>query len=178
MNIWGKNMITKETIIAEVLKKHPDVAMIMLERGLHCVGCHANQFESIEAGCKVHSMSDEDIKKLVDEINKFLSSDGDIDVTESAAKKIKELISEEGQGLRISIQKGGCSGNKYQMSLEEKPTDDDIMIEKKDVKVFIDKESFEMIKGSKVDYVDDLNDSGFKITNPNARNSCGGKSFS
>lgn len=61
--------IKKENIIYDVIMDFPKAAEIMLIYGLHCVGCSANQFETIEVGAKVHGMSDEEIKKMVREIN-------------------------------------------------------------------------------------------------------------
>jgi hybrid cluster-associated redox disulfide protein len=61
--------VTRNTIIADVLEKHSDVGMLLFESGLHCVGCAASSFETIEDGCKVHGFSDEEIDKLIDKIN-------------------------------------------------------------------------------------------------------------
>ena len=63
-------MITKESIIGDVLKKYPDAAEVMFKHGLHCIGCHVSAFESIENGCKVHGMTEKQIDALVKEINK------------------------------------------------------------------------------------------------------------
>ncbi len=65
-------MITKDMKISEVLDKCPDSARVMMEHGMHCVGCIARSGESLEEGCKVHGMSDADIDKIVDEINSLL----------------------------------------------------------------------------------------------------------
>ena len=70
-----KQLVTKDMIIADVLKKYPDVAVIMLEHGLHCVGCHANVFDTIEAGARVHGLDDETIDSMVVEINKFVAAE-------------------------------------------------------------------------------------------------------
>ncbi|MBW3016162.1 DUF1858 domain-containing protein [Candidatus Woesearchaeota archaeon] len=63
-------MITKESIIGDVLKKYPKSAEVMFKHGLHCIGCHVSAYESIENGCKVHGMADKEIDALVKEINK------------------------------------------------------------------------------------------------------------
>ena len=65
-------MITKESIIGDVLKKHPKSADVMFKHGLHCIGCHVSAFESIENGCKVHGMDEKQIDALVKEINKVV----------------------------------------------------------------------------------------------------------
>jgi hybrid cluster-associated redox disulfide protein len=64
--------VTRNTIIADVLEKFPDAGMIFFEKGLHCVGCAASSFETIEQGCKVHGFSDEEIDKLIDELNEVI----------------------------------------------------------------------------------------------------------
>ncbi len=207
-----KQLVTKDMVISDVLKQYPDAAVIMLEHGLHCVGCHANVFDTIEAGCKVHGLDDETVESLVSEINKFVSSEqseesresadsrelekasglssskeevpqgpAKVFISEGAASKIKELLAKDkldGHGLKVSVTPGGCSGFVYQMNFEKAPEKADIVFEDKGVKVFIDADSLNMLRGSEIDYVDSLNESGFKINNPNAKQSCGcGKSF-
>jgi len=187
-----KQLVTKDMVIGDVLKKYPDVAVIMLEHGLHCVGCHANVFDTIEAGCQIHGIDDETIDSMVKEINKFISEEAapkkeapkgpaKVFVSEFAAKKIVELQNKEkmdGFGLRVSVSPGGCSGFVYQMNFEKSSAEGDFVLEDKGVKIFIDKDSLEMLRGAEIDYVDSLNESGFKINNPNAKQNCGcGKSF-
>lgn len=105
----------------------------------------------------------------------------EINITESAAKKIKELAAQDnkkGYGLKLYVFPGGCSGFQYGMDFEEKAEKTDITLEQHGVKLFVDKESAEMLKGVKIDFVDSLQGSGFKIDNPNVQHSCGcGKSF-
>jgi len=67
-----KDKITKDMPFAEVLQKHPEAASIMLKHGLHCVGCHAAALESIEQGCTAHGMKEEDIKKMLKEMNEAI----------------------------------------------------------------------------------------------------------
>ena len=75
------------------------------------------------------------------------------------------------------MQPGGCSGFQYGMDFSEKPDENDEIVEQHGVKVFINKESIEFLKGSNIDFVESLQGSGFKIDNPNVKNSCGcGKS--
>jgi len=184
--------VTKDMIIADVLKKYPDVAVIMLEYGLHCVGCHANIYDSVEAGSASHGMDAQTIDRMLGDINKFVAemkkeeaiADAGpvtVTVTDAAAQKIKDLLKkgkQEGFGLRVSVMPGGCSGFVYQMSFEKAQEKDDAVLEDKGVKLFVDKDSLKMLKGAEVDYVDELNQSGFKVNNPQAKHNCGcGKSF-
>ena len=64
--------ITKDTLIGEVIGKYPDSAIIFLEHGLHCVGCHASPFETIEEGCIVHGFGEKEINSLLNDLNDFV----------------------------------------------------------------------------------------------------------
>ena len=104
-----------------------------------------------------------------------------INVTESAATQISHLQSSKpenlGKHLRVYVEAGGCSGMQYGMVFDEKRPDDH-EVEIHGICVLVDTISAGHLRGSVVDYRDGLNDAGFKITNPNARENCGcGKSF-
>lgn len=105
-----------------------------------------------------------------------------IQVTDSAASHLLALLksndhSPEEKGLRLLVERGGCAGMSYAMQIASASPGDDV-IEKMGVKVFVDRESLDYLDGCQLDYVDALNDSGFKIKNPNAARSCGcGTSF-
>lgn len=62
-------MITKDMLLGSVVAEYPEAAEVMLEYGLHCVGCFANAYDTVEIGAKVHGMSDEEIEKMVEEVN-------------------------------------------------------------------------------------------------------------
>ena len=101
-------------------------------------------------------------------------------VTNNAAKKIIELSKKkEKKMLRISVTGGGCQGFQYNLDMEDKSKKKDIIIKKKNPFVIIDQNSLNLIKGSEIDFVEDLIGSRFKINNPKATSSCGcGTSFS
>jgi iron-sulfur cluster assembly accessory protein len=104
-----------------------------------------------------------------------------IEITESAAAQIEVLLAGEkearGKGLRVYVEGGGCSGMQYGMVFDEKRPDD-LQCDRQGIFVLVDPFSADYLKGSVVDFVDSLNGGGFKISNPNARQSCGcGKSF-
>jgi iron-sulfur cluster assembly accessory protein len=103
-------------------------------------------------------------------------------LTDNAVKAINRFIagSETGaSGLRIQVSDGGCSGMQYGLKLEPAATTDDVVVESGGVKVFIDPASASSIAGVTVDFVESMEGSGFKFTNPNAKNPCScGKSFS
>jgi iron-sulfur cluster assembly protein len=104
-----------------------------------------------------------------------------VEVTEAAREQIKRVLDEkgkEGSGIRLYVSGGGCSGLQYGMALDDAPRDDDHVISKDGVRVFVDSLSAGYLIGSTVDYVESIQASGFKIDNPNAVQSCGcGHSF-
>jgi len=101
-------------------------------------------------------------------------------VTNNAAKKIIELSKKkEKKMLRISVTGGGCQGFQYNLDMEDKSEKKDVIIKKNNALVVIDENSLNLIKGSEIDFVEDLIGSRFKINNPKAASSCGcGTSFS
>ena len=103
-----------------------------------------------------------------------------ITVTESAAGEVKSLLSKPenaGKILRVYVEKGGCSGMQYSMTFDEKRPDD-LSAAMHGVSVVVDPFSAQYLRGAVVDFSDSLTAGGFKVTNPNARQSCGcGKSF-
>ena len=62
-------MITKDMLLGSVVAEYPEAAEVMLEYGLHCVGCFANAYDTVEIGAKVHGMSDEEIEKMLSDVN-------------------------------------------------------------------------------------------------------------
>lgn len=103
-----------------------------------------------------------------------------IRVTDSAASQLRELLNEraeEGAGLRLMVEKGGCAGLSYVMKID-RPLPGDEVVEKNGVAFIVDAASGHYLRDCTVDYVHALNDSGFKIENPHAARSCGcGTSF-
>ncbi|MHB8567340.1 MAG: iron-sulfur cluster insertion protein ErpA [Nitrososphaerales archaeon] len=102
-------------------------------------------------------------------------------LTDSAVERIKTLLQKEGKseaGLRVYISGGGCAGMSYGMTIDDSITNDDAVVRTKGIKVLVDKLSLIYLRGSKIDYVENLQTSGFQIDNPNAASSCGcGLSF-
>ena len=103
-----------------------------------------------------------------------------VSVTERAAARIKELItaeSRDGQGLRVKVVGGGCSGLQYKVDLDA-PKSTDKIFEKDGAKVLVDMKSLLYLTGTELDYKDELMQSGFVFQNPNVKKSCGcGASF-
>ena len=102
--------------------------------------------------------------------------------TDAAARKVQELILEEGNPdlkLRVYISGGGCSGFQYGFSFDEERSDDDIAVENDGVTLLVDPLSFQYLMGAEVDYTESLQGAQFVIRNPNASTTCGcGSSFS
>ncbi|MEY3863088.1 MAG: hypothetical protein RIR60_1454 [Pseudomonadota bacterium] len=102
--------------------------------------------------------------------------------TDNAAKKVKELIEEEGSAdlkLRVFVSGGGCSGFQYGFTFEEEVNDDDTQVQKDSVTLLIDPMSLQYLMGAEIDYQDSLQGSQFVIRNPQATTTCGcGSSFS
>ena len=179
-------VITKDMTIGEVVAKYPAVIEPLQEAGVHCVGCHVSYSESLEDGFKGHGMADEQIDEIITKLNKaveeYKGEEGkEFIITKKAAEKLIETLKEnnkEGSGLRVEIVPGGCSGFQYGLELDDNTTDLDLVIEEKGVKIIVSKENMQFLKGAKLDYVDSLQGAGFKISNPNAHESCGcGQSF-
>jgi iron-sulfur cluster assembly protein/iron-sulfur cluster insertion protein len=101
-------------------------------------------------------------------------------LTAPAADEVRALLGKpenSGKFLRVYVEKGGCSGMQYSMTFDERRPDD-LAIESHGVAVLVDPFSAQYLRGSVVDFSDSLTAGGFKVTNPNARESCGcGKSF-
>ena len=178
----GRFKITGDMIIGDVVAAFPQAATIMLGHGLHCVGCHANAFDTVEDGARGHGMPDEEIMQMIDEINTAINHKIEtIEFTSTAIRKVKELRAQE-QGkkewpLRISVTPGGCAGFGYDMDFDQEK-DGDLRFTFEDLQVLVDPDSMTMLKGSRIDFIDSLRGSGFKIENPNAKRGCGcGKSF-
>lgn len=104
-----------------------------------------------------------------------------ISATPAAEAKVRELIEAEGKpglGLRVSVTAGGCSGHSYGLYFDESTDPSDKVIEADGFKIFVDANSYDMLNGSVIDFVDTLEGSGFKVENPNATGTCGcGSSF-
>jgi iron-sulfur cluster assembly accessory protein len=105
-----------------------------------------------------------------------------VTLTERAAEKIKGLMAEEPDGeasvLRVAIQGGGCSGFEYALGFDQGPQQGDVELEWHGVNVVVDPFSAPYLRGASIDYLETIQEAGFKIENPNAVASCGcGHSF-
>ena len=108
-------------------------------------------------------------------------SDPEITLTENAARRVASIAERQSKPavLRLAVDGGGCAGFTYRFDLADGADADDTVAETDGVKLVVDPMSLELVKGSAVDFVEDLGGAAFKVTNPNAQSGCGcGSSFS
>ncbi|WP_223032552.1 HesB/IscA family protein [Hanstruepera marina] len=107
-----------------------------------------------------------------------------IKVSETAKKKVIELMTEDGYNsttdfVRVGVKSGGCSGLSYDLKFDKQQQDEDKVFEDNGIKIIVDKKSFLYLIGTTLEYSGGLNGSGFVFNNPNANRTCGcGESFS
>ena len=105
----------------------------------------------------------------------------EISLSPAAAQRIRAIGQAEGRDvmLRVAVEGGGCSGFQYQFDLVDEAQPDDLRIERDGAAALVDEMSLVLLKGSVIDYVDELAGAEFRVRNPNAKSSCGcGVSFS
>jgi iron-sulfur cluster assembly accessory protein len=107
----------------------------------------------------------------------------EIALTDGAATQVRQFMEQEkvpmeSAGLRVAVLPGGCSGFKYGLNIEERPLDDDFVLDVKGLRVFVDAFSAQYLNGTTIDYVSTMQGAGFTFDNPNATGGCGcGSSF-
>lgn len=178
-----KTVINRQMTIEDILSLFPHKAQRLSQEitnaGLHCVGCHAATWETLEAGMYGHGMNDQQIDRLVERLNALLEEETDlstITITKRAARKYLQILDEEGKhgwGLRFSEKMAGCNGFEYVLDYSEKANPDDTVFESEGIEIHIHNASVSRLLGSEIDFVDGLQGSGFKVSNPNVRSSCG-----
>ncbi|MBS0620588.1 MAG: iron-sulfur cluster assembly accessory protein [Verrucomicrobia bacterium] len=181
--------IAKEMTIEQILSQFPHksqkIAQEMTNTGLHCVGCGAATWETLETGMLSHGFDMSQVEALVGRLNAILAEKTDlstISLTKRAADKYSQILADEGKtgwGLRFGDRAAGCSGFEYVLDYSEKAEPDDEIFHSQGIEIHVSKGMVNRLLGSEIDFVEGLNGSGFKISNPNAKGSCGcGKSQS
>jgi iron-sulfur cluster assembly protein len=121
------------------------------------------------------------MEAMADEIKYKIGNEKLVKVSAPASAKLTSLLTRQGRpqgALRVAVIGGGCSGLQYKMDLVDGPQHRDILVESAGVRVVIDPKSALFVSGSQLDYSDDLQKGGFKVTNPNAEAHCScGESF-
>ena len=114
-------------------------------------------------------------------INYKIGNERLVRATDDASRKLLSLLKKQGRpngALRVAVIGGGCSGLQYKMDLVDGPANRDILVETAGIRVVVDPKSALFVSGSVLDYSDDLQKGGFKVTNPNAVAHCScGESF-
>ena len=105
-----------------------------------------------------------------------------IEVSDSASDRIRDLLAKEGKlathALRLKVVGGGCSGLRYELAFDDEVGENDTELETGGIRVIVDDKSALYLVGTTLDFVDTLQESGFKMNNPNAKSTCGcGESF-
>ena len=103
-----------------------------------------------------------------------------IEITDKGAEKVHEFLASQQAdvsvaGLRVGVRGGGCSGFQYQLAFDEQ-RDSDVVFESHGLKLLVDGESLQFVRGSTIDYEESLQGAGFKVNNPNVVAACGGGS--
>ena len=105
-----------------------------------------------------------------------------LEVTSTASDRIRDLLSKEGKlathALRLKVVGGGCSGLRYELAFDDRVGETDTTLDADGVRVIVDEKSALYLVGTTLDFVDTLQETGFKMRNPNAKTTCGcGESF-
>ena len=194
-----QQLISRDTIISNILEINPSKSALLTEMlldfGIHCIGCGASSIETLGQGVLGHGYTEEQLDKLIVDLNKVISSekvDNDLKVintqdfkltlTSTAVTKVKEAIKSQGKKdtatLRVSVLSGGCSGFMYDLQFLDEPVKGDINFKQDGINIGVDKGSLDQLNNIEIDFIDTLNESGFKFNNPNQSAGCGcGKSF-
>lgn len=178
-----ETVIHRKMTIQDILELFPQKAEKLKQEitnaGLHCIGCHAAVWETLENGMLSHGKSQEAIDTLVTRLNALLQEKVDlstISITPRAAAKFLEIASEEnklGWGIRFSEELAGCNGFEYVLDFSEKADHDDAVFAAHGIEIHTKKALLSRLMGSEIDWKEGMNGTGFKISNPNSRSSCG-----
>jgi iron-sulfur cluster assembly accessory protein len=166
------NPIKRDMIIGELVQKYPEVVDTLQAEGVHCVGCGAAVFETIEQGLSGHGLSDSEIDAAVERLNQAYKNVGSnsapvenkVNITDKAAEKLIEVLKaekKESYALRVGVKVGGCSGKSYDLSLEKEHNQEDFIFIVNNAKFIIDPNSMKDLRGATIDYIDGLQGAGF-----------------
>ncbi len=154
-------MITKDTTIGEVIDAYPIAAEILMNKGVHCIGCSARFTETIGEGLRAHGLSDKKVAEVIRELNKAAKII--IHVTPKAAKKLKELMKKEkksGYCLRVQARNG-----KYGLDFNKTAKKDDVVVKSGGLTFIISKKALPKVRGARIDYIESPVP-GFSIRGP------------
>jgi len=167
--------ITKDMLIGDIINKYPEAAGIMLGYGLHCVGCSANPFDTVEGGCMSHGMDEETVGNLVGDLNKMVGNLDNrkgkvVSITKVAAQKFLEFMKEEKKSnIKLGVIDNGHGTLQYSLDFSDSVNKTEEIFEDNGIKILVEKDVVDMVRGLEIDYVKNKNGSGFKIKNPNSK---------
>jgi iron-sulfur cluster assembly accessory protein len=179
-----KKNIHRQMTIEQILSMFPTKAQRLSQEitnaGLHCVGCHAATWETLEVGMYGHGKKDDEINHLVKKLNDLLEEKDDSDpktitLTKKASAKFIEIAAAEGKqgwGIRFGDRMAGCNGFEYVLDFAEKADPDDVVFESNGIQIYVKKDIVARLLGCVIDYVDGIT-SGFKVTNSRVKSTCG-----
>ena len=171
--------MTIESILALFPQRSQKLAQAITRAGLHCIGCGAAQWETLEQGMQGHGKTADETVALVSELNRILAEPlelNTIQLTERAAIKFKSIREAEGHpeaSLRLGEEEGGCSGFQYLLDFSEGKLPTDEVYTSHGVDIHVDRAQLSHLLGCEIDFIDSLHSGGFKISNPNVRQGCG-----
>ncbi len=164
--------MTIEEIFSRFPHKSQKLAQEMTNRGLHCVGCGAAVWETLEAGMLSHGFAEEDVEEMVSRLNGILAEKMDlstISLTKRAADKFLQILKEEGKegwGLRFGDKAAGCSGFEYVLDYSQKANDDDEVFPCHGIEIHVNKNDVSRLMGSEIDFIDGLNGLALRSATP------------
>lgn len=150
-------MISRKTVLGEVISSNPEVVPLLAQAGLHCIGCHVSAYESIEDGCKVHGMNDKQIDELVSEANKRAKMYDEMPglvLTSRAVVELKKRInSSKGKYIKVVQIFGGDFD--FDAVAEKGPEDVEV---DSGVKLLLEKRIERILRGVEIDFDPKLKD--------------------
>lgn len=174
-------LITENTPLSIMVKRFPSLIPLIEKENIPCQGCHSPYTLPLKTLLEKFSPK-KDIKVFIQELNSKIEdiSNEQFSISKEAIEKIKYLAQKNNKepGLRIIVKEGGCAGKEYKFEFENKQKENDTIIKENNIKIYIDKESIKFLNGSRLEFVNSLVGGGFRISNPQAKSTCGcGKSF-
>jgi hybrid cluster-associated redox disulfide protein len=149
-------MIKKTNMLKETVEKYPETGMVLANAGLHCVGCHSSANETIEQGCRVHGMTDEEIDSLVEKLNskvKEFDSMEEVQFTDKALSELKKRLDESNfEFIRIFPMYGG-----FDFDAVNEKHDDEIVLDK-GIKIVSTESLLRFLRGVTIDFDESKND--------------------
>ena len=164
--------IKPDSNLSQIIEKYPKIAHVLLEYGLHCVGCELSKYETIEQGARAHGFSDELIKAMMEEINLVVSNKPDYPLNPEgitiSPRAIELLIAIQGKdekygyGLRIfRVEQEGKVD--YELDLAKHAQNDELKLTWEGQKIFINQDDLDKLKPCIVDHINLPDVQGFKI---------------